>query len=141
MRNNGGSKKKAKTGKGKSKDIPPKFIAQTTTGEKRQSQKDKVMSPLTILLIKRKTGMALGAYKSRLVQNLNRYTKNRLNFFIFAVCFEYHRMMRTGLFFFPRDKKIGLKNIEGQTLYLLFWLHYCSWTANFCPQFVPRSIL
>ena len=78
------------------------------------------MSPLTILLAKRKIGMTLGAYKSRLVQNLKRYTKNRLNFIIFAVCFEYHRMMRTGLFFFPRDKKIGLKNIKGQTLYLLF---------------------
>ena len=67
MRNNGESKKKAKTGKGKTKDIPPKHIAQTTTGEKRQSWKDKVMSPLTILLAKRKIGMALRAYKSRLV--------------------------------------------------------------------------
>jgi hypothetical protein len=37
MRNNGGSKKKAKTGKGKTEDMPPKHIAQTTTGEKRQS--------------------------------------------------------------------------------------------------------
>ena len=67
MRNNGGSKKKAKTGKGKTEDMPPKHIAQTTTGEKRQSWKDKVMSPLTILLAKRKIGMALEAYKSRLV--------------------------------------------------------------------------
>ncbi len=67
MRNDGGSKKKAKTGKGKSKNIPSKFIAQTMTGEKRQGWKDKVMSPLTILLAKRKTGMALGTYKSRLV--------------------------------------------------------------------------
>ena len=67
MRNNGGSKKKAKTGKSKTEDMPPKHIAQTTTGEKRQSWKDKVMSPLTILLAKRKIGMALGAYKSRLV--------------------------------------------------------------------------
>jgi hypothetical protein len=67
MRNNGGSKKKAKTGKGKTEDMPPKHIAQTMTGEKRQSWKDKVMSPLTILLAKRKIGMTLGAYKSRLV--------------------------------------------------------------------------
>ena len=67
MRNNGGSKKKAKTGKGKTEDMPPKHIAQTTTGEKRQNWKDKVMSPWTILLAKRKIGMALGAYKSRLV--------------------------------------------------------------------------
>ena len=44
MQNNGGSKKKAKTGKGKTEDMPPKHIAQTTTGEKRQSWKDKVMS-------------------------------------------------------------------------------------------------
>ena len=36
-RNNGGSKKKAKTGKGKTEDMPPKHIAQTMTGEKRQS--------------------------------------------------------------------------------------------------------
>lgn len=57
MRNNGESKKKAKTGKGKTEDMPPKHIAQTTTGEKRQGWKDKVMSPLTILLAKRKTGM------------------------------------------------------------------------------------
>jgi hypothetical protein len=35
MRNNGESKKKAKTGKGKTEDMPPKHIAQTTTGEKR----------------------------------------------------------------------------------------------------------
>lgn len=67
MQNNGGSKKKAKTGKGKTEDMPPKHIAQTTTGEKRQNWKDKVMSPLTILLAKRKIGMALEAYKSRLV--------------------------------------------------------------------------
>ena len=67
MPNNGGSKKKAKTGKGKTEDMPPKHIAQTTTSEKRQNWKDKVMSPLTILLAKRKIGMALGAYKSRLV--------------------------------------------------------------------------
>jgi hypothetical protein len=37
MRNNGGSKKKAKTGKDKTEDMPPKHIAQTTTGEKRQN--------------------------------------------------------------------------------------------------------
>ena len=67
MRNNGGSKKKAKTGKGKTEDMPPKHIAQTTTGEKRQNWKGKVMSPLTILMAKRKIGMALEAYKSRLV--------------------------------------------------------------------------
>ena len=67
MHNNGRSKKKAKTEKGKTEDMPPKHIAQTTTGEKRQNWKDKVMSPLTILLAKRKIGMALGAYKSRLV--------------------------------------------------------------------------
>ena len=34
MQNNGGSKKKAKTGKGKTEDMPPKHIAQTTTGRK-----------------------------------------------------------------------------------------------------------
>ena len=67
MQNNGGSKKKAKTGKGKTEDIPPKHIAQTTTGEKRQNWKDKVRSPLIILLAKRKIGIALGVYKSRLV--------------------------------------------------------------------------
>ena len=37
MKNNAGCKKKAKTGKGKTEDMPPKHIAQTTTGEKRQN--------------------------------------------------------------------------------------------------------
>ena len=35
MRNNGGSKKKSKTEKGKTKDMPPKHIAQTTTSKKK----------------------------------------------------------------------------------------------------------
>ena len=67
MQNSGGSKKKAKTGNGKTEDMPQKHIAQTTTGEKIQNWEDKVMSPLTILLAKRKIGMALRAYKRRLV--------------------------------------------------------------------------
>ena len=51
--------------------------------------------------------------RKRSCKNLNvLIPKGKLNFIIFAVCFEYHRMMRTGLFFFPRDKKIGLKNIK-----------------------------
>lgn len=67
MRNNGGSKKKAKTGKGKTEDMPPKHIAQTTTGEKEIELEGQSDVPLTILLAKRKIGMALRAYKSRLV--------------------------------------------------------------------------
>lgn len=47
-----------KQGKVKPRTHRPKHEIQATTGEKRQSRKDKAMSLLTILLAKRKKDMA-----------------------------------------------------------------------------------
>ena len=44
------------------------------------------MSPLTILLAKRKIGMTLGAYKSRLVLELEEIYKKQTKLYLYLQC-------------------------------------------------------